>query len=60
MNEFRADKGVLQLGYLCARVGDVDIDGVIWNFGVPGVNYCGERFIEMYCELGLLIWNTFF
>ena len=36
----------------------MEIDGVIEKFGVTKVNECGERMIEMCCELGLLIGNT--
>ena len=39
---------------------DLEIDGVIGMFWVPRVNDCGERFIEMCSELGILIENVYF
>ena len=38
MNDFRAYENVVLLKDLNARVGDIDMDGEIGKFGVPGVN----------------------
>ena len=60
MRGFNAGENVVVLGDLNARVGDVEIDGVIGKFGVPGVNESGMRLVELCMERELLIGNTCF
>ena len=38
---------VVVYGDLNARVGDGEVEGVVWKSGVPGKNESGERLIDM-------------
>ena len=57
---FRADKKVILLRHLNAGVGDVEIDGVIRKFVVPRINDIGKKFVQISCDLCLLIENACF
>jgi hypothetical protein len=48
------------LGDMNVKVGNVEIDGVIRKFDVPGVNWVGERMVEFCAESGLIVRNTLF
>ena len=51
---------VVLLGDLNARVGDVEVEGVVGKYGVPGENESGERLLDMCVEQELAIGNSFF
>ena len=51
---------VVVCGDMNAKVGDVEIDGVIGKFGVPGVNASGEYLLSLCMERGLIVGNTWF
>ena len=51
---------VVVLGDLNARVGNGGIEGVLGNYGVPGVNESGERLLDMCVEKELAVGNSFF
>jgi hypothetical protein len=38
----------------------VEIEGVIGKFGVPGVNWTGERMVELCVDSGLIVGNAWF
>ena len=55
--EASKDKGrVVVSGDMNVRVGDMEVEGVIGKFGVPGVNENGGKLIEKRMRAG----NTFF
>ena len=51
---------VVVLGDLNARVGVGEIEGVLGKYGVPGVNECGEKLLDMCVEKELAVGNSFF
>ena len=51
---------VVVLGDLNARVGDIEVDGVVGKFGVPGRNESGEKLLNMCLEQELTISNSYF
>ena len=51
---------VVVLGDLNARVGDVEIEGVVGKYGVPGRNESGESLIQMCLVNEMSVGNTFF
>ena len=51
---------VVVLGDLKARVGDGEVEGIVGEYGVPGVNESGERLLDMCVEQELLIGNSCF
>ena len=48
------------LGDLNDRVGNEEMLGVIRKYGVLGRNVSGERLLEWFSELELVVGNTFF
>jgi len=48
------------LGDMNAKVGGSEQDGVVGQFGVPGMNTNGECLVEMCAERGLICVNTWF
>lgn len=57
---FEQSVRIVVLGDMNARVGNVEMEGVIGKFGVPGVNWAGERMVEFCAESGLIVGNTWF
>ena len=51
---------VVVLGDLNARVGELEIEGVLGKYGVPGENESGERLLDMCVEKELAVGNSFF
>ena len=51
---------VVVLGYLNARVGDGELEGVVGKYGISGENESGERLLDMCVEQELAIGNCFF
>ena len=57
---FEEDEIVCVLGDLNARVGDSKVDGVIGDFGVPGINESGEWMIDWCVQNEMIVCNTLF
>ena len=48
------------LGDINARVGNEVIEGIVGQYGVPGRNESGERFLEVCAEQELVVENSMF
>ena len=60
IGSFEERERVVVLGDLNARVGEEPVEGVIGEFGVPGVNENGEKLVDLCIERELVIGNTWF
>ena len=60
LGSFASDEIVCVLGDLNARVGDGKIQGVIGDFGVPGMNESGVWMVDMCKQNEMVVCNTLF
>ena len=60
VGSFENDEIVCVLGDLNARVGDNKVQGVIGEYGVPGVNESGEWMIDWCMQYEMTVCNTLF
>merc|ERR1712002_1318635 len=60
LESFASDEIVFVLGDLNARVGDGKIQGVIGDFGVPGLNESGGWMVDMCIQNEMVVCNTLF
>ena len=51
---------VVIIGYMNARVGDREVEGVVSKFEVSGANENGRKLIEIFTVKRLSVGNTFF
>ena len=54
------NNNVVVLGDLNARVGDVELEGVVGKYGVPERNASGESLLNMCVENDLIVGNSLF
>jgi hypothetical protein len=55
MSGFKQSVRMVALGDMNARVGNVEMEGVIGMFEGPGVNWAGERMVEFCAESSLIV-----
>ena len=60
VGSFESDEIVCVLGDLNARVGNVKVQGVIGDYGVPGMNESGEWMIDWCMQYEMTVCNTLF
>jgi hypothetical protein len=60
MSGFKQSVRMVALGDMNARVGNVEMEGVIGMFEGPGVNWAGERMVEFCAESSLIVGNMWF
>ena len=60
VGSFERDEIVCVLGDLNARVGDSKVQGVIGEYGVPGVNESGEWMVDWCMQYEMMVCNTLF
>ena len=60
LGRFDSGEVVCVLGDLNARVGDNKIQGVIGDFGVPGMNESGEWMVDLCMQHEMVVCNTLF
>ena len=60
VGSFERDEIVCVLGDLNARVGNVKVQGVIGDYGVPGMNESGEWMIDWCMQYEMTVCNTLF
>ena len=60
LGSFNRNDKVCLLGDLNAKVGDVEVRGIVGPFGVQGKNVNGEKFLELCAANEMLIGNTWF
>jgi hypothetical protein len=46
---------MVALGDINVIVGNVEMEGMIGKFGVPGVNWTGECMVEFLAKSGLIV-----
>jgi hypothetical protein len=57
---FEWKEKIVVLGDMNPRDGDVEVEEVIGEFSVPGVNWAGKRMLQFCTEARLLTGNTWF
>jgi hypothetical protein len=60
VNGFEQIERIIVLGDMNAQVGDLELEEVIGEFGVPGVNWAGRRMVRFCTEAGLIAGSTWF
>lgn len=60
VDSLKRRNNVVVLGDLNARVGVMQVEGVLGRHGVPGENLSGERLLDLCMEKELVIGNSFF
>ena len=60
VGSFESDEIVCVLGDLNARVGNVKVQGVIGDYGVPGMNESGEWMVDWCMQHEMTVCNTLF